>query len=132
MLTRTASTCLGPIIAFIASTCGGSRTPPEGEIPVYGPSIPVVIDAPEQASGTNVTDDLALADSSRAAACASKPLADRWQRRSCQRTAVTPWSGLPSPDAVESPRPTTSRSRIVSITWPVAACPARVAVTLTR
>jgi hypothetical protein len=132
MLTRTASTRREPTNAFIASTWGGSRTPTDGTIPAYGASIPVVIDAPEQASGTNVTELFAFADSSRAAACASNPLAERWQRRSCQRTSVTPWSGLPSPDAVESPSPTTSRSRIVTATWPVPVCPARVAVTLTR
>ncbi len=132
MLTRTASTRREPISAFIASTWGGSRTPPDGTIPAYGASIPVAIDAPEQASGTNVTELFALADSSRAAVCASNPFAERWQRRSCQRTTATPWSGLPSPEAVESPSPTTRRSRIVTFTWPLPAAPARVAATLTR
>ena len=89
------------------------------KFPGAGSSRPVTMPDPEQARWTNVTVECGSACSIASAALADPAAAERWQRLFCQRVRAGCWlncakSGLPSPDADESPSDTISQSRIVT------------------
>ena len=89
---------------------------------------------PEQARCRNVTEVCGSACSSWIAACAVPASAERWQRSSCQVSEPNGlkfhgMSGLPSPDATESPSETISASRTTTVVSASAKLPA-VSVTL--
>src|SRR6266581_7275676 len=100
---------------------GGSA----GSMPAYVPSIASEIEAPEQANDRNVTDVWGSLFSISIAASACAEAADRWHRRSIhvgEAATLNPpnplgsglsrctTSGLPSPEAKESPSDTMSQS----------------------
>ena len=126
-LSRTASNSRLPAISSSWLSWGSSfrnRSVRLGWAPVYRPVRPSGTVAPEHARGTNVTEDFGSLASTTAAAFAVPASALRWQRRFCQNgLAKLRLSGLPSPDATESPIETTSRSCTTTRSLDVASCP---------